>query len=79
MIAPRDRTRALPRRTAAKGVTKAQIARVIEVLKENGVNPTGAEIDPDGTVRLFSGERGTASQSDGGAFDAWWAQNGQAG
>ena len=64
-------------RVVRNGVTRTQIARVMGVLKEFGVTPTGAEIAPDGTVRLLTDERGKPKDLEVAAFDTWWAQNGE--
>lgn len=61
-----------------RSIRKSEISRVVAVLRENGIHPTGAEILPDGTVRVFTGEGGTLARSDdSSAFDAWWRENGQ--
>jgi hypothetical protein len=66
-------TSASPRRA----VRKSEINKVVAVLRENGIRPTGAEISPDGTVRLLTDSSAKSGNEDGAAFDAWWREHGQ--
>ena len=60
-----------------KSVRRSEIDRVVQVLRQNGIQPTGAEILPDGTVKILSEETGSRSRTDDTLFDAWWAEHGQ--
>ncbi len=63
-------------RTSRPSVRKSEINRIVRALRENGLQPTGAEIAPDGTVTLFTGSGGREGSRDDAAFDAWWRENG---
>jgi hypothetical protein len=47
------------------------------VLRQNGIQPTGAVIAPDGTVTLLTQEGGNSVVGNDIAFDAWFKQHGQ--
>jgi hypothetical protein len=63
--------------TPRRPISKSDINKLVAVLRQNGIQPTGAEILPDGTVRVLSGEGGKEAGRDGSAFDAWWRENGE--
>lgn len=66
-------------RTQARvSVRKSDVAKLIRVLREHGLEPTSAEISPDGAVRVLTGgEIAREHGSDDAAFDAWWAKHGK--
>jgi hypothetical protein len=64
-------------RISRPSVRKADVAKVVEAFRANGITPCGAEIAPDGTVRVFTSDG--ASKSDGdAAFNEWSRRYGKA-
>lgn len=63
------RNRHAPGASKRPTVQKGELRRLIGVLAEEGLVITGAEIDPDGTVRLISGA--SMSVDVDRAFRAW--------
>jgi hypothetical protein len=66
-------------RSSRLSVRKSDLDRLLRALRRNGLNPTGAEIQPNGTVRVFTDEPARTGEVDDTAFDAWWREHGQAG